>query len=66
MQLDADEDGEPFFKPQQPTAAPPGVGKQKEQAGDDGKLLKPQTDLQYHEGETAQAAAATATAEQEE
>ncbi|KAL9104215.1 MAG: hypothetical protein Q9163_000815 [Psora crenata] len=72
MQLDADEDGEPFFKPQ-PALSPP-IPNNQQEARDDGEQKERQSlqKLQSEdfdaarEGETAQAAAATATVEQEE
>ena len=68
MQLDADEDGEPFFKPQQVNAAPTASSKPKKE-GDVNEHTEqsPGIDDQGRgEGETAQAAAATTTAEQED
>ena len=70
MQLDADEDGEPFFKPQPPLSAPIPSGQPKRAEGPGGGEQPQQrqsgADEGREEGETAQAAAATLTAEQEE
>ena len=70
MQLDADEDGEPFFKPQQVNAAPTASSKSKAMREQDqrGELHKSpgSEDEVGRDGETAQAAAATATVEQED
>ena len=63
MQLDADEDGEPFFKP--PVISPAPIRQRDEQQSSDeqqpGEALPG-----VAEGETEQAAAATATIEQEQ
>lgn len=69
MQLDAEEDGEPFFKPQQVNTAPTASSKRKDadEEGVEASQRSPsREDDGMREGETAQAAAATATAEQEE
>ena len=69
MQLDAEEDGEPFFKPQQQTGAPPVSGKQKElEDGEEQDVDQrpPQTGEDEQRGEAAQAAADRSTVEQEE
>ena len=66
MQLDADEDGEPFFKP--PAIAPAPIRQR------DGQQSSEEQQQQSHgepsqepgQNETRQAAAATATVEQEE
>lgn len=64
MQLDADEDGEPFFKP--PAISPAPIRQRDEQQSSD-EQQHPGEGLQGGvEGETEQAAAATATIEQEE
>ena len=63
MQLDADEDGEPFFKP--PVISPAPIRQRDEQQSSDEQ--QPGEGSQAGvEGETEQAAAATATIEQEE
>ena len=61
MQFDADEDGEPFFKPPAIASAPL---KQPNDEQDGSKQRSLSTGL--GEGETDQAAAAAATVEQEE
>ncbi|KAL9128104.1 MAG: hypothetical protein Q9217_003157 [Psora testacea] len=70
MQLDADEDGEPFFKPQPAVTAPFRNNQQKMQEDGEGveqsQQRQGEEDGNIGEGETAQAAAATATLEQEE
>ena len=60
MQFDADEDGEPFFKPPAVSPAPP--RHQDEQQS----TMKHPTEQGIDEGGTMQEAAATATIEQEE
>ena len=60
MQFDADEDGEPFFKP--PAVSPAPLRQQDEQQITTKHPPEPGID----EGGTAQEAAATATIEQEE
>lgn len=60
MQFDADEDGEPFFKP--PAISPAPLKPSTDQ--EDSKQLSPSATP--GEGETDQAAAAAATLEQEE
>ena len=63
MQLDADEDGEPFFKP--PVILPAPIRQGDEQRSSDEQ--QPGDGSQGGvEGETEQAAAATATIEQEQ
>lgn len=63
MQLDADEDGEPFFKP--PAISPAPIRQRDEQQSSDEQ--QPGEGAQGSvEGATEQAAAATATIEQEE
>lgn len=65
MQLDADEDGEPFFKP--PVIAPAPIRQLDDQQSSDEQPHSEQTPGEGpREGETEQAAAATATVEQEE
>ena len=67
MQLDADEDGEPFFKPQQNVIPPDSKMGPQENAGQgDGEQAQVHSVDEGGPGETAQAAAATATVEQEE
>ena len=70
MQLDADEDGEPFFKPQQVNAAPTAsstLGVKEEGAGAEHSQQSPENDDRSRvEEETAQAAIPIATTEQEE
>ncbi len=66
MQLDADDDGEPFFKP--PALAPPPIQQpndhlQGEQQGPDQQSVAEHT---TEEVQAEQAAVPTATAEQEE
>ena len=67
MQLDADEDGEPFYKP--PAISPaPILQRNDQQSGEEqpqGQQQLGET-LQGTEGETEQGTAATATIEQEE
>ena len=60
MQFDADEDGEPFFKP--PAVSPAPLRHQDEQQS----TTKHPTEQGIDEGGTMQEAAATATIEQEE
>ena len=60
MQFDADEDGEPFFKP--PTIAPAPIGQQDAQQTTKQHLPEAGND----EGGTSQEAAAIATAEQDD
>lgn len=66
MQLDADDDGEPFFKP--PALAPPPIQQPKDnfQGEDQGPNQQSGTEHATEEVETEQAAVPTATAEQEE
>ena len=64
MQLDADEDGEPFFKP--PTILPAPIRQRDEQQSSDEQQQPGDGSQGGVEGETEQAAAATATIEQEE
>ena len=68
MQLDADEDGEPFFKPQQINAEPTASSKPKAKREGDAKEEPQQPPGSENEGtrdgETAQAVAATATVKQ--
>lgn len=70
MQLDAEEDGEPFFKPQQNVVPPDSkMGPQEDAGQGDGEQAQQAQVNSVDErdaGETAQAAAATATVEQEE
>ena len=61
MQFDADEDGEPFFKPPAISSAPP-IASDKQPATAQQRPLSAGADI----GSTDQAAAAAATAEQEE
>ena len=68
MQLDADEDGEPFYKP--PAISPAPIQHRNEQQPSDepsqgGQSLSGETLQDAGEGETEQAAAATATTEHE-
>lgn len=60
MQFDADEDGEPFFKP--PAVSPAPLRQQDEQHS----TTKHPPEQGIDEGGTTQEAAATATIEQEE
>ena len=67
MQLDADEDGEPFFKP--PAIAPAPLRQRNDHPqGEEQQQAQQQssTDLGPEQVETQQAIAAAATAEQEE
>ena len=70
MQLDADEDGEPFFRPQRVVTAPIPNDQQRKlgdgSGGESSQLRRGEEDEEREDGETAQAAAATATIEQEE
>ena len=69
MQLDAEEDGEPFFKPQQPNIALPASSKQKEHDEGEDRAMNEQSNSKGEDnspGETSQAAASAVTAEQEE
>ena len=64
MQLDADEDGEPFFKP--PAILPAPIRQRDEHQSSDEQQQPGDGSQRGVEGETEQAAAATATIEQEE
>ncbi len=66
MQLDADEDGEPFFKP--PILAPAPIQQRNDQIQGEEQQPDQQSGAEHTSGEgrTQHAAAATATAEQED
>lgn len=65
MQLDADEDGEPFFKP--PAIAPSPIHQRiNDQGGFEQQVGQQRDSEQTAEGRTQQATAATATVEAEE
>lgn len=65
MQLDADEDGEPFYKP--PAISPAPIQQRNDQqAGEQQSQGQEQPGETSGDGETEQAAAAIATIEQEE